>query len=189
VSFDTRGQAPIGAPTRTNRVTLVWRGPPGWLLAEPIPPNPETPPWVRGAGRRTASGSPSGLSSLRRARTPRPVFMPGPRPLPSWASPLQGSLALRRGTTFGGCPPLSGFYSRRRGPHGPTAGPSGSAVASLHSPLARLEGPLEVLHLVIRPSGTATLPPLAAADGSRTPFQEPDPSASPRAPGHVAVPR
>lgn len=109
-SCDARGQA-LQAPTRADHATLASRDLPRRLLAEPLPwcPRP-CGPRTRGAGRRTASGSPSGPFSLQRARSPRPVVRPVPRPLPSWAFPLQGSLALAEGRPFLVAHPLSGFH-------------------------------------------------------------------------------
>lgn len=55
-----------------------------------------------------------GFCSLQRARSPRPVVKPVPRPLPSWASPLQGSLARFRGSAFLSRHPLSGLCDHTR---------------------------------------------------------------------------
>jgi hypothetical protein len=104
------GQAPRWAPTRADRTALAPRDQHGQPLAGPVPPGSRTISAGPGVpDRRTATGSPSGPSSLQRARSPRPVVTPGTRPLPSWASPLQGSLASYGGRRFSASRPSRTF--------------------------------------------------------------------------------
>jgi len=106
------GQAPR-APARTDRAPLASREPSRRSLAGTIPP---TLALYAPTGPRCRSPDSvrSAFKALLPAKSssPRSDVTPAPRPLPSWASPLQGSLARCRRSAFLGRHPLSGFSDR-----------------------------------------------------------------------------